>query len=167
MDVLLDQRLRAEQAPFAGQTLAPTEMLPLEGLCQALRIVFDVLHRRGRERPLCVLLDRHEADGRATRSREEGWEWLARLVADPATLYRQRSGETLVSLGFYQGDPSFYLRTYVMVEDEDEDYPGRWGDFDLSGDALLIREVQRGLSSLGIELEVESSGQYFQRRSAE
>jgi len=162
VDAELAQRLSAGASPFDGFTLSSSEMLPIAFLVEVLAAIQETLGigEGGR-----WLFDRHEADGVPTESKPVDEELLEALI-DSGRLYQLRSGQALVSLGLYPSGLDFYLRTYVMNEDEDEHYPGICGDFDLSGPELTIARVRERLASMDITLDCEPTSQYFARRAA-
>jgi len=164
MDADLVRRLERRDLPFAGRTLAPTQMLPLGQLRAVLRAIGA--HLRGEE-TLRTSLDRHEVDGVGCAPREVGWAWVDELLASDDDLFAARSGEPLVSVAIWPESASFYLRCGIMDEDEDPDYPGRWGDFDVSAGEPLLAVVAAELERMGIEIESRDALTYFRQRAAE
>jgi len=164
MDVDLVRRLENREPPFAGRTLAPTGMLPLGQLREVLGVIAAQLRA---EMPLWSTFDRHEVDGGAGAARAVSWAWVDQLLSSDDALFAARSGEPLVSLALWPAGADFYLRCGIMEEDEDESYPGRWGDFDLSASEPVLAAVQAELERIGIEVECRDALTYFRRRAAE
>jgi hypothetical protein len=164
------QLLVTGQSPFAGFTLHPQEMLEVRQLAKALAAVVATLgagapEGQGPEGPLFTLLDQHEADGGLSVREPSAWSVLRDYCQSGESLFRERGTGILISRGFYDPGTSFYLRIHVMEDGEDQDYPGRYGDFDLSASTGILRSIQQSLSgSAGLVLT--PARRYFEQRSA-
>jgi len=142
VDQRLDECLHTKQRAFAEDTLFVEAMVPIEVLRRALCIAIEILAEHFAGEGLHVGYDRHEADGVITKFTPKMWSDVKTLIATDESLYQARSGEILVSIGVYSESVGFYLRSYIMEEDEDEMYPGRWGDLELSTNAYVIAKVR-------------------------
>jgi hypothetical protein len=91
---------------------------------------------------LATFADWHEHDGYLTSRQGTTWKTLEQVLASEQSLYESRTGETFVRQSYYPTDDTFLLRIYVLDEDEDSDYPGRWGDF--GSPAFLVKLVGLG-----------------------
>jgi hypothetical protein len=108
--------------------------------------------------------DWHEHDGYITSPGPSCWTALQRSLESDATLYAARHADTYVRRAFYPAGDHFLLRFYLLDEDEDAQYPGMWGDFDLCAEGPLLEEVVAQLRvEVSAELVVEPAKAYFDR----
>ena len=164
MDSKLYKCLAAGRAPFAGETLHPQEMLPLPKLRSALQRITSVLESFACEDTLTRIADRHEADGTLQDGQQTTWQDLRSKLESDEALFAERSGEILVSVGVYPESGRFYLRTYLAEEDEDR--PGQWGDFDVSGDSGMIDQIAEARGDSAGDMHRDATPLYFERRYA-
>jgi hypothetical protein len=109
-----------------------------------------------------MLRDWHEHDGYIWSRQSTTWQSVEQLLTSDQALYDGRAGDTFVRLAYYPSDSSFLLRIYVMDEDEEPEYPGRWGNFDLSGAPSLLTTISSQLpETVQPLLRREQSGAYF------
>lgn len=126
-----------------------------------------ILRQQYHATDLYTFHDWHEHDGIILPRQSTTWQALNELLATEQSLYEGRAGDTYVRQAYYPTDASFLFRIYVMDEDEEPEYPGRWGNFDLSGAPRLLTgfsteppEILRPL------LRRERSYDYFDRNYA-
>jgi hypothetical protein len=165
MDEFLERACSRASKSFDGFTLFPKDLLPLTELASALAATVDFLQTKFPAAELLRHADWHEHDGFITSSAASSWAEVSMIVASPDSLYASRVGEDFVRLGIYERTGSFYLRIWVPDEDDDpEQYPGRWGSFDLSSSHNLVNQVASSLTIPGLETSEAKS--YFEARSA-
>ena len=145
MDRQLDARWRARQSPFDGDILYLDDLIPIEALRTALLSVVHVLEQNYGTEHLYALADWHEHDGYLTQRSYTTWQALGQTLANEQSLCDCCAGEKFVRRLFYSSDTKFVLRIYVLHKDEEDDHPGLWGDFDLSGPRNILEIVSRGL----------------------
>lgn len=165
MDESLHIALKNGSEPFTGNTLHLSDLIPLKDLRALLEVIVAFLKA---EVPGAVLqrhADWHEHDGYITESSPTNWEELASLVSSEQSLYDQRPGDDFVQIGIYEASGAFYLRINVIEEDGDpEQYPGRWGSFDVSAKESLLSKLKGALHCS--RLSVSETRSYFNQRAA-
>jgi hypothetical protein len=165
MDAALQHAWLSSSPPFNGVTLRTEDLVRLERLSQLLSTAIVFLREEFGDASLLQHADWHEHDGYITSSAATDWNALANLVASPETLYEQRRGEDFVRIGVYEGRGGFYLRIWVPEDNDDpEEYPGRWGSFDVSAAEPVVVRLNRALGSAGLVLS--NAKPYFDQRSA-
>ena len=146
MDDTLQKAWINAAPPFNGETACLPDLVPIEHLSGLLSVVVKALQREVECSTLKVVSDWHEHDGYISSSQSTDWQSLAELVASPTALYEQRPADDLVRLAFFDPHRRFLLRVWIPDEDDDpEQYPGRWGTFDLSGSSILVRAIAQEL----------------------
>jgi hypothetical protein len=151
--------------PFAGSTLHLSDLIPLSALQALLAEVVAYLKSENPEATLLRHADWHEHDGYLTASSPTTWEELVSLASSEESLYYQRPGDDFVQIGIYEANGAFYLRINVIEEDDDpEQYPGRWGSFDVSAPEPLLSKLKNALQCDSLALS--QARFYFQQRSA-
>lgn len=138
--------------------------MPLEDLQRALVCVVEHLSAMYGQRELWSLEDWHEHDGYLTSGNLIAWEDLASIVRSPAALYEARCADDYVRRVFFDRPSTFLLRIWVLEEDDDaEMYPGRWGNFDISGPSSLLDQVS---TCATFQIERQEAASYFGERYA-
>lgn len=140
----LEQRWRDRLPPFAESALVLDD-LPLSELQAALQGLVAKLREEHEGLPLHTHLCWHEHDGYLTSAERTEWQGLDEIVASEASLCAARSGDTDVARAFYPESHGFLLRFHVLEEDEDEQYPGAWGTFNLSGTDSFVQSAHSRL----------------------
>ncbi len=164
MDQELDARWRTKQSPFDGDIIYLDDYLPIAQLRTTLVSLVALLQQHYQAVDLYTLRDWHEHDGYIWSRQSTTWQSVEQLLASDQSLYDDRAGDTFVRLAYYPSDSSFLLRIYVMDEDEEPEYPGRWGNFDLSGAPSLFTAIGIQLPEIVQPLlRRERSGAYFDR----
>lgn len=108
--------------------------------------------------------DWHEHDGYVTSPRPCSWEALEESLRSDSALYEARHDDIYVRRAFYPEDDLFLLRFDLLDEDDDEHYPGIWGDFDLCAEGPLLAELRARLQAqLSVDLVIEPAKAYFDR----
>jgi hypothetical protein len=148
----VDQKLQhawhTEARPFDGKTLHLADLVPLDRLSLLLSAAVTALRRAYENASLLSLADWHEHDGYITSAHPITWQELEAIASSVATLYERRPGDDFVRLGFYEASGTFFLRVWVLDEDDDRDnYPGKWGNFDLSASEALLQVVASSVPS--------------------
>ncbi|SRR6266496_2930398 len=167
MDQQLDARWRAKQAPFDGDIIYLDDYLPIAELRTTLVSLVAALQQRYKAADLYTLRDWHEHDGYIWSRQSTTWQSVEQLLASDQSLYDGRAGDTYVRLAYYPSDSSFLLRIYVMDEDEEVEYLGRWGNFDLSSAPILLTAISTQLpETVQPLLRRERSDVYFDRSYA-
>ena len=167
MDQELYARWRAKQSPFEGEIIYLDDYLPIAQLRTTLVSLVDLLQQHYQAANLYTLRDWHEHDGYIWSRQSTSWQSVEQLLASEQSLYDGRTGDTYVRLAYYPSDSSFLLRVYVMDEDEEPEYPGRWGNFDLSGAPSLLATITPQLPvAIQPLLRREQSGAYFDQSYA-
>ena len=167
MDQHLEARWRARQAPFDGEILSLEDYIPITQLRTTLLSLVAVLQAQYQAARLYTLPDWHAHDGYIWSRQSTTWQALEQLLASDQARYDGRAGDTYVRQIYYPSDSSFLLRIYILDEDEEEEYPGRWGNFDLSGAPSLLDAVTPQVSeTVQRLLRREPSGVYFDQSYA-
>jgi hypothetical protein len=167
MDQQLDARWRAKQSPFDGDIIYLDDYIPIAPLRTALVLLVAILQQNYQTAKLYTLRDWHEHDGYIWSRQSTNWQSVEQLVASDQALYDGRAGDTFVRLAYYPSDSSFLLRIYVMDENEEPEYPGRWGNFDLSATHGLLTTISTQLPDFVQRLlRRERSGTYFDQSYA-
>jgi hypothetical protein len=152
-------------SPFNGETACLPDLVPIEHLSGLLSVVVGTLRKEVECSSLAVVSDWHEHDGYISSSQSTDWQSLAELVASPTALYEQRPGDDFVRVAFFDRDLQFLLRVWIPDENDDPDqYPGRWGTFDLSGSSMLVRTIAHALP--GDKLLFCDAKSFFDKRYA-
>jgi hypothetical protein len=165
VDSPLHHALATGSPPFDGQTLCPSDLLPLDKLAPILATVVTCLRARWpAEKPLRHE-DWHEHDGYITSSMPSTWTDLAALFASSESLYSGCPRDDFVRVGIYAMNAGFYLRVWVPDEDDDPEFrPGRRGTFDLSASEEVLTELESAFPEQGFSRH--GSKAYFEQRSA-
>ncbi len=167
MDQFLFDQWQNGDKPFNGLTLHPNDLIPLSSLATLVADALQQLEQRYPNVRLATYHDWHEHDGYISPSAPTSWERIKSIVASDQSLYENRAGDTFVRIAVYSADLDFLFRIYVLDEDEDDLYPGRWGDFDITGDASLVNDIATALKPLSsYDITLELSKSYFDRRHA-
>jgi hypothetical protein len=145
MDHELEARWRSGRAPF-DQAILRCEMIPLSVLQPTVQALVPVLMLP--ELRLYAFDDWHEHDGYVTQASAVAWSNLDEIVATEASLFDARHRDTYVRRAFYPESAEWLFRLCVLEPNEDEQYPGIWGTFDLSGTSSLCAGA---LSAIGGE----------------
>ena len=151
MNTKLEKRLKEGKKPFDGNVISLEDLFVLPELLEFLQICLNVLQREYSDSKLFVFDDWHEHDGYLTTANEYSWKMMDEILSSEESLYESRSGDTFVRKAIFPENLGFLFRYYVMDEDEDSEYPGIWGDFDICGPSALLDEIQAELN-LKIEL---------------
>jgi hypothetical protein len=167
MDSELNARWRAKQSPFDGDIIFLDDYLPIAQLRTTLVSLVAFLQQHEQAANVYTLRDWHEHDGFILPRESTTWQSVAQLLASEQSLYDGRAGDTYVRRAYYPSDSSCLLRIYVMDENEEPEYPGRWGNFDLSGPPSLLTAISSQLpETVQPLLRRERSGAYFDRSYA-
>lgn len=167
MDRELDARWRSKHSPFDGDIIYLDDYIPIALLRTTLVSLVAILRQHTHVTSLYSLPDWHEHDGYIFSRQPTTWQSVEQLLDSDQSLYDARTGDTFVRVTFYPSDHSFLLRIYVMDENEEPEYPGRWGNFDLSGTPNLLALVRAHLPELIQHvLRQEPSGSYFDQSYA-
>jgi hypothetical protein len=166
MDQVLYNQWKSQGLPYNGVTLSFSDLIPLDNLVPLIQDVITLLKDLTIDTELYAHSDWHEHDGYITSSQIIDWEAVFRISQSGEALYENRPGDTYVRWAIYPSDLSFLLRIHILDEDEDELYPGRWGDFDITSDISLIDKIQETLSSPDSSLTIEPAMTFFDRRFA-
>jgi hypothetical protein len=165
MDDPLHIALTNGAKPFASNTLHLSDLIPLRDLQTLLADVIAYLKAENQEATLLRHADWHEHDGYRTASSPTNWGELVNLASSEQFLYDQRPGDDFVQIGVYEATGAFYLRINVVEEDDDpEQYPGRWGSFDVSAPEPLLSKLKNALHCES--LVISEARPYFYQRSA-
>ncbi len=163
MDEKLQHAWHTADQPFAGNTLHLADLVPLDRLSLLLSAVVSALRRTHETASLLRLADWHEHDGYVTSAHSITWQELEVIASSAAALYEQRPGDDFVRLGFYETTGAFFLRVWVLDEDDDRDsYPGKWGNLDLSASEALLQIVAASVPSE--KLLLSPAKKYFDER---
>jgi hypothetical protein len=164
MDDRLHIALTSGSEPFAGNTLHLSDLISLKDLRTLLADVVVYLKAEIPEAMLLRHADWHEHDGYRTASSPASWEELVKLTSSEQSLYDQRPGDDFVQIGIYEATGAFYLRINVVEENDDpEQYPGRWGSFDVSAPEPLLLRLKNALHC--DILAISEAKSYFHQRS--
>ena len=79
------------------------------------------------------------------------WNDIEKRLESTESLYNTRDGDYHVRITIYPASFKFILRYHILDEDDDEFYPGIWGDFDLTIDKVFKNEIDEVFSKLNID----------------
>lgn len=161
--------------------LTVDDLLPVQELRGALvQIHAPLVAAFGRE-PLWTLDCWHEHDGFLTEATSTDWTSLGEHLRSDAALYAARSGDDHVFRAYFPESFVFLLRFETSEEDDDEQYPGIWGAFDLVGPSSLVEKISSGLPEFPLSarkklppnmtqamtrLQMHPAGEWFDERWA-
>ncbi|MCP4622952.1 MAG: hypothetical protein GY850_05415 [bacterium] len=166
MDRELAKRWSSAAPPFTGVCLYPDDALEITDLVKALTEVCTHLRETFGDVALRKYDDWLQHDGFVSGSEKSSWVELDNVLRSEKSLYEYRHDDDFVNRAFYPEDFSFLLRFDVFEEDDDEEYPGIWGDFDICGDASWIEILRRRLAScITTVCKTEPALQYYDRIS--
>jgi len=155
MDQELNSRWKNEQTPFAGEMVTCEDYIEIRELREALELVIRMLMNKYVKERVYVVFDWHEHDGYITGRDETDWETILRGVESEDSLYVSGCGDDHVRKGFYTESCDFYFRYYLPdVDDDPEFYPGKWGNFDITGSEELIGSVLKLLKDKNVARKV-------------
>jgi hypothetical protein len=158
-------RWKQGQPPYDGTTLYADPYLPVSDVRCAVQEIVKVPKPRYGDCALWKLRDWYEHDGFILDAEVSTWAELEIVLVSDDTFYESRAGDEYMRVTWYPTSASFLLRYYPDEEDNDPDYPGRWGDFDFSGPTDLIAAIQQQLPvTLRAELLTEPTRRYFDQR---
>jgi hypothetical protein len=163
MDKTLQDRWQTNRTPFDGKTVHPPDLLRVEELREHLIPIVSALKVISGDTKLLKLADWHEHDGYVTSPKATAWSEVETWFASNDSLYEARSGDTFVRVGIYPESVDWYFRFYVMDKDEDELYPGIWGDFDLSVREQLFDKIKWPITT---KLKRSNSVEFFKQNYA-
>jgi hypothetical protein len=146
MNTELEKRWKEGKKPFDGKVLSLEDFFVLPELLEFLKTISMVLKQRYSNLGLFILDDWHEHDGYLTSANECSWKLIDEILSSKKSLYNSRPGDTFVRKAIFPENLEFLFRYYVMDEDEDSEYPGIWGDFDICGPSVLLDEIQAELN---------------------
>ncbi|NJM54764.1 MAG: hypothetical protein HC841_01490 [Verrucomicrobiae bacterium] len=151
MDENLENRWLNGLAPFSGNVIRPVDWIPLSELRQCLKAIVGQLKTDFGNARLLTLHDWHDHDGCRLAAKKSSWEELEKCLETDDSLYLARTGDFAVRIGVYPETAEWYFRFYVEDEDGDEQYPGKWGDFDLTANEQTLAKIQLPLTKVVIE----------------
>ena len=130
--------------------------------------VVNELKGRFAHEPLQRFDDWHQHDGFISAAESSGWDDLDQTLSSDKSLYENRAHDDFVRRAFYDKDKTFLFRFHVADEDDDpRQYPGIWGDFDLTSSMRLIKQISLRLGGEGKDqLRVIGAKQFFDERYA-
>jgi len=110
--------------------------------------------------------DWHQHDGFINNSKVISWEEINSDLENEKTLYDSRHGDDHVRITIYSGTLEFILRYYILEEDDDAHYPGKWGDFDITIDKNNLGKVENIIRQTGFQYIVSRAKDYFDKNYA-
>src|SRR4030095_5145858 len=150
MDAVLAKAWKASARPFDGETLNCSDLLPLSALRNLMIQVVNELKGRFAHEPLQRFDDWHQHDGFISPAESSGWEDLDQILSSEKSLYENRAPDDFVRRAFYDKGKTFLFRFHIADEDDDlPQYPGIWGDFDLTASIRLIKQISLRLGGEG------------------
>ncbi|WP_133239336.1 hypothetical protein [Microvirga sp. KLBC 81] len=166
MDTTLEALWRTGKKPFE-LTLHADDLLPIKQLQEALSEIVGILKKIYSNQAMNYFDDWHEHDGYVTSSSPTTWEELERIISSEEILYAERNGDTYVNSAYYPASCDFLLRFEILDEDDDKNYPGKWGEFDITSSPAIIKLIQSHLTAPAVEkLTTSLATDYFQKRYA-
>lgn len=165
MDRELAERLAATAPPFSGVCLYPDDSLKITDLVKVLGAVCDCIKEEFGDIGIRSLDDWLIHDGWLSSSKRSSWEEIENAIQSEESIYNYRHEDDFVYRAFYPEDFSFLLRFDVFDEDdEDEEYPGIWGTFDICGPNDWVQVLHQRLTLIAsTEFVVESAKHFFDR----
>ena len=134
----LEDAWRAGKTPFNGVTISPTDAVPLAQLTMLMPALLRELRLAFGDAKLLTFECWHEHDGYLHNPKSSTLEVWERHCATENALYSYRSGEFAVFRSVYDSERRFLLRVNPWDEDDDkEEYPGKWGEVDVTVPCLL------------------------------
>jgi hypothetical protein len=145
MDEVLNNRWLNEEQPFDGITLYTVGFIPLEHLRNVLLTTIQLLCKDRVNNPFFTLHDWHEHDGVILPAKVTTWKEIIQILESEDSLYESSACDTYVSVGIYPEEVDFYLRYYIP-EPHDCEFPGKWGQFDITCTEETADNIREQLS---------------------
>jgi hypothetical protein len=163
MDKELQTDFQKGATPFDGDVIITSDLLEIGSLQESLLSIVKFLHNEFSSATLLTFEDWHEHDGFITESAPAKWDQLEGVLVNVKTLYDSRQGDTYVRRAYYPSSKEFLLRYYVLEKDEDpNEYPGIWGDFDVISDSDTLEGIVSGLrKDVCDKIERKGAKEYF------
>ena len=156
MDEKLYKALDNQSKPFMKDVLVCDDLV----IC--INVILRILEPKFGNQNLFILDDWHNHDGFVNNSKTIQWTKFDTITNSASSLYNNRFTDDYVFSSFYPESLEFLLRIDVLDEDDDELYPGIWGEFNLFANDEVINEITNQLSKeLSDKLKLENSVQYM------
>ena len=164
MDSYLTNSWKEKVSPFNGEILFCDDLLPIKSLHLILINIVVDLKENFLDKLLIKCDDWHEHDGFISTSSQTDWRETGALFESEMTLYNSRHRDTFVRKAIYTQSGDFLLRYYILDENEDFEYPGIWGDFDITASPHVIREICMRIEDLKKEnMSIADAKSYFDK----
>lgn len=168
MDKEIFDRYRKSESPFNEKVLYTNVTIPLDKLRriveQTLRFLKENQLLNGK---VYKVWDWFEHDGYLHPKEIITEDFWTQLTRDNDEFYRNRSGDTYVKLGLYDGFSRWYLRIYIIDEYDLKEGDEIGGTFDFSSNEVVIQSLIKYLGDKGYdELQSDEVKMYFEKRYA-
>ena len=147
MNKELEKRWKESIKPFDKNVLVLEDLFVIPELLEMIKTVSKVLKQYYLDTKLFILDDWHEHDGYVTTESECNWGMIDDTLNSENSLYQSRSGDTFVRKAIFPENMDFLFRYYILEENEDSEYPGIWGDFDICASSTLLNEIKTEFNS--------------------
>lgn len=145
MDKITNELYKSGKKPFNSEVIFSEDYQPLAILYYNLRQIFEYIKVSYSNSAFYIYCDWHFHDGIISPSKKISIEDIDGMFLDCETLYNNRIGEYHVYRSIYPENYDFLFRYIVFDEDEEKDYPGKWGLFDFSSDRDKILNFMENL----------------------
>lgn len=161
MDERLHMLWKSGAYPFDQALFDPVDIIPVDQLLHCLQDIVAFLKEQFKHDILYLNHDWHEHDGYISGSNTIKWDTYEVNLKDTTSLYDSRDGDFQVRFTVYPESLEYILRYHVYDEDDDPQYPGIWGDFELVIDKKFADRVAALLKKNGAPYCVITPKEYF------
>jgi hypothetical protein len=165
MDKEIYARFNELIKPFDGTTLHTNNKnysVPLIPLREAIELIFSFLEENKLIEDVYMLEDWLEHDGCLLPKKIISYDFIRTFVKDDNAFYAIRGRDSYVNIGFYDNHNRWYLRVYIIDEDDLRIGQVSGGKFDITIESKWADELKSKIEkSQKLELKLSSPKEYF------
>jgi hypothetical protein len=166
MDRILEIAWKQKEKPFHAETIVSDDLIPISILRQILISIVGhcELYYPSDYCALYKFDDWHEHDGHMPDRHLTTFQDLRSGLESDESLYQLRHQDRYVYSAFYPDSLDFLCRYDILDENEEEEYPGIWGDFSFSGYGFDLWEITKRLRDYSnVTFSQQNSKEYFDK----